>query len=322
MRTGSPPVVFKLTGLESATTCQKSNTLMFSVVEDWNRSHWTSVEPITIELSVNHYSRSLKSPAIRRVLLLLEPSVTWPLNKLGNFRFYDFVYASNSDLAGAKEVSWFNAPSDEGPFEPSQSDRADKFTVVAADKLSLIKGELYSLRRRAVCELSEQIEVFGSGWEANLARRVKKLFGELLISLSSGKPVSTDGIRPFLFWKVRSRGMVEHKHEAYSRNSYALVIENSLELRTEKLYDAIESGAIPVYVGPECSDGIPKELFVHAGPSIDEIKSAMTLARAIDKSDWHKTRKKWTESEDFKRSDVARMKAFLDQAALDVVRAL
>lgn len=322
MRAEAPPVVFKLTGLESATTCQKSNKLVSAVVEDWNNSQRTSAEPINVELSINHYSRSLARSAIRRVMLLFEPSVTWPQNSVGNFRFYDFVYAANSNLGNAKEVAWFNTPSEAEHFGHVVANRADKFTVIAADKLSLIKGELYSLRRGVISELAREIEVFGPGWEASLFQRLKKLVGEVLISISNRRLISMAGVRAFLFEKIESRGIVNHKYEAYSRNSYALVIENSMELRTEKLYDAIEMGAIPVYVGPDCSDGIPKELFVHAGPTLDEIKSALALARKIDKLAWQETRQKWIDSDDFKRSDETRMKAFLDRVALDIIGTL
>jgi hypothetical protein len=151
---------------------------------------------------------------------------------------------------------------------------------------------------------------------------LKKLLGEVLIWLRSGQKISLFGILSYFVEKVHSRGEVKNKFDAYSLNSFALVIENSMELRTEKLYDAIEMGAIPVYVGPDCSDGIPKELFIRCGPNLNEIRAAMDAARKIDKSSWLEIRQKWIESDDFRQSDETRMKAFLDRVAIQVSETL
>ncbi len=311
-------VVFVVTGLQSATTCQKSDNLISAVVEDWNRTRSSAADLLTVELAINHYSRSAKSPLTKRVLLLVEPSVTWPPNKISNFHFYDFVFAANSRLGNSIEQAWFNTPSADDQFKNLPSERNDRFTVVAADKLSLIQGELYSLRRRVVSKFRQEIEVFGPGWDATTVMRLKKLLGEVIIWLRSGQKKSRFGISAFLFDKVPSKGEVRNKFDAYSRNSFALVIENSMELRTEKLYDAIEMGAIPVYVGPDCSDGIPKDLFIQCSPNLREIRAAMDAARKIDKSSWLETRQKWIDSDNYRESDEARMKAFLDHVAIQV----
>ncbi len=311
-------VVFVLTGLESATTCQKSDKLMSAVVGDWNRARSSAADLITVELAINHYSRFAKPPVARRALLLVEPSVTWPSNKISNFHFYDLVFAANSRLGNAIEQAWFNTPTEDNQLNNLPSERDDRFTVVAADKLSLIQGELYSLRRQVVSKFCQEIDVFGPGWDSTRVKRLKKLLGEVLIWLRSGQKISLFGILPYLVEKVPSRGEVKNKFDAYSLNSFALVIENSMELRTEKLYDAIEMGAIPVYVGPDCSDGIPKELFIRCGPNLNEIRAAMDAARKIDKSSWLEIRQKWIESDDFRQSDETRIKAFLDRVAIQV----
>jgi enamine deaminase RidA (YjgF/YER057c/UK114 family) len=89
------------------------------------------------------------------------------------------------------------------------------------------------------------------------------------------------------------------------------VIENSLELRTEKLYDAIESCSIPVYVGPDVEDGIPRGLYMQAEPTLSKVLAAMESAMHIDIEQWKTARDNWMKTESYLNSDTERFNQLL-----------
>jgi hypothetical protein len=70
----------------------------------------------------------------------------------------------------------------------------------------------------------------------------------------------------------RGVGHVEDKIVTGDKYRVAVVIENSPTYVSEKLFDALRSGCVPIYVGPDLADfGIP------SGVTIQE----MPIARAI-----------------------------------------
>ena len=95
--------------------------------------------------------------------------------------------------------------------------------------------------------------------------------------------------------------MVSDKILATSGYKVALVIENSFELVTEKIFDAWLAGCIPVYVGPDLSDlGVPDELYLRALPNWVSVSESIEIALEVD-HDKHLTQlRKWIkDSPDF-----------------------
>jgi hypothetical protein len=80
-------------------------------------------------------------------------------------------------------------------------------------------------------------------------------------------------------------GEVVDKHQIMKDSKFSLVIENSNFVITEKIFDAIINGSVPIYIGPELSNfGIPKEVAIEYNyklSSFDEITSNMTDQQAI-----------------------------------------
>jgi hypothetical protein len=78
-------------------------------------------------------------------------------------------------------------------------------------------------------------------------------------------------------------GPVADKLQTASNYKFALVIENSGDYMSEKLFDALFSGCLPIYVGaPVETYGIPKNLVIQAGPSIGEIRQGIIQAQNVD----------------------------------------
>jgi hypothetical protein len=105
-------------------------------------------------------------------------------------------------------------------------------------------------------------------------------------------------------------GPAVSKKVAMEEFKVAVVIENSQEYMSEKLFDALVGGCIPVYVGPNLGIfGIPPTLYVRADATLDSVKLGISAALEMDYVIWQnqverfltddKTRQLW--SPDFAR---------------------
>jgi hypothetical protein len=159
--------------------------------------------------------------------------------------------------------------------------------------MSFIRGELYSLRRQVVTK-SELIDVFGPGWQMSATSKVKKLLAEMLIALLAGRLPKIIGLR---FWFRRPNnysGLSNDKIETLRKYKYSLVIENSVEFLTEKLFDCFFSSTIPIYVGPPLSlFGIPENLVVQVDPDLESVLNGIKAAENVDYEVWVKSLKSW-----------------------------
>lgn len=304
------PGRFIVSGLLSASLCQKSEERIIDVVADWN-NQFSDDNSIITEISINHYRKSREPSARYRVLLMIEPSVTWPRNHKKSFSDYDLVIAAAPRSQNILSRPWFNKPINPPSEITDPKLRERKFTLIAADKFSWVRGELYSMRRSFAARHSDLIEVFGDAWDKGFWHRIRTLLGELILVIRSGFFPGFSGFMNYLLQRVSALGVVKTKQEAYNRNAFALVIENSMELRTEKLYDAIEACTIPVYVGPEVDDGIPRSLYIQSDPNESAVIAAMERVLEVDIEKWKKTRETWMASPSYQQSDSQRFQQVL-----------
>ena len=132
------------------------------------------------------------------------------------------------------------------------SDRMDRAVVVNADKWSFVRGQHYWLRS-AISSSDARVDVFGPGWSRSGMVRLAHRVYELARTLTSRTLPTFRGLSVILSRPRNYLGLAADKIATMSKYKVAIVIENSSELITEKLFDAWFAGCIPVYVGP----GIP-----------------------------------------------------------------
>jgi hypothetical protein len=196
-------------------------------------------------------------------------------------------------------------------------DRMQKVILINADKWSFIRGQLYWLRA-ALATTNNSIDVFGPGWDrGNLARLAHRLF-EFIRTLAARERPNLRGIGFLLAKPLSYKGTVADKVHEMAKYKISLVIENSQELLTEKLFDAWFAGCIPVYVGPDVRKlGLPEDLAVNSEPTITSVEGAIKLADAINLSEYHKKLRSFLNSPEAAawRSDSAINAAL--EAALD-----
>lgn len=110
------------------------------------------------------------------------------------------------------------------------------------------QGSLYGARERVAAWFARrgEIDVFGPGWGSVDVRHPVSSWHNL-------------AIRP------SARGLVQNKSGVLRRAKFVLCFENMVSpgYRTEKLFDALASGAVPVYWGdPVLRDLVPESAFI------------------------------------------------------------
>lgn len=112
-------------------------------------------------------------------------------------------------------------------------------------------SELYSKRIEAIAELSKNnmIDLYGHGWERLITRTSLWL--------------------PYIknYRRIMSvyHGKCESKYNKLSEYNFCLCFENSIVegYLTEKLFDCLYTGAIPIYLGaPDIEQYIPREAYI------------------------------------------------------------
>jgi hypothetical protein len=220
------------------------------------------------------------SMGIRTVLIANEPEVVIPEHSQAKVLR---KFARVLKVGRPETRDRLNWPQTWIPIAENQ-DRLDRVVLVNADKWSFVRGQHYWLRAAASSRL-ENVDVFGYGWGRPLFVRLAHRAFELSRTIASGAVPSLRGVTKVLTRPKNYQGSIVDKNMALSRYKVALVVENSSELLTEKLFDALFAGCLPVYVGPDVdSFGIPSSLVVQVGaPTLRNVEEAVNIALNSDR---------------------------------------
>lgn len=225
--------------------------------------------------------KDLDIPASRAALVMLEPRVTAPsMYTASVLGYYQHRFAPSplwAQKVGAEDFLWPQVVS-----TPSTRRVNWKFsaTMINAEKRSAVHGSLYGLRRGVIRACDSEgipLAVFGPGWDAPPGRRVGEGVKAMARALRArqlphlAEALSSPAIRP-----TKYLGTIDEKASAFAVAPAAIVIENSRDYVSEKLFDALSAGVAPIYVGPPLETfGIPADVAVECEPD------ALTIARAL-----------------------------------------
>jgi hypothetical protein len=233
-----------------------------------------------------------------KVLLRFEPEVVNPLGYSKRFesKFDAIVSVGRSPEQSKFNLRWPQVDLGKQEYSKFEARIKDEFPIINANKISLVPGELYSLRRQLARELPG-VTLFGSGWGSGLIARVRPLLVAALLAFTSRKLDPTAAKNWFAKYS-NWRGSTDDKLCSLSRYQIALVIENSREFLSEKLFDAWKAGCIPVYVGLEDlgSLGLPRHLVVEAEPNVESVRSALERAALLDFDAFRREIRLWLDS--------------------------
>lgn len=247
----------------------------FLVVVDMNRDSKRVIEHFKLEQK-------------RCILIRQEPHVVCPANySASTIALFGKIIdvgrvCPESTLSIPCPQVWPEALPDPGSMT---SRNVSTPVLMNANKMSFIRGELYSLRRVIIHR--QAVDLYGPRWDSTGLARLKTLAGELAICLRSFRKPSPKSIAKWFRRHPRYLGLAADKISVYSGYKVVLAIENSREYVSEKLLDAIFAGCIPVYVGPPLDDfGIPDALVVKSQPNPRAVASAIEIAKAMDYPAW------------------------------------
>ena len=250
---------------------------------------------------------------VRTVLIASEPKVVIPANyskkTVANFdRIIEIGRPKSNPLLPWPQHQFSNPVNSPRP-------NSAKAILIQSRKYSFVKGQLYGLRVELAAKDS-RVHVVGYAWDESVIRTVGRLVIELGRAISAGASID---LRTFVtaFQKpINNLGPVDSKIVAMNNFKVAVVIENSQEYMSEKLFDALVGGCIPVYVGPDLADfDIPSGLYVKADATLESVRLAISKALNLDYGKWQSqvgqflsldaTRKRWEYSSAIRRICMA-----------------
>lgn len=236
------------------------------------------------------------------ILIRNEPVVVWPDNYKKKLvkRVDKTIDVGQYDNFTKDFVPW---PQDwtqivSNPIQDSE--RFERIALINGNKIGFIGGELYSLRRKCIYRISN-LDLYGAGWKMGPKRKFLIMAAEIVIAIKAGFTPNPRSLKMWFRVPKNYFGTPESKFDVLAKYKYSLVIENSDEYMSEKLFDAFIAGNIPIYVGPNVElFNIPKNLVVQANPDFESILKAIEVAREIDYQQWKKNLDEWVSSPETK----------------------
>jgi len=181
--------------------------------------------------------------------------------------------------------------------------RKNKLVLIAANKVSATSNSNYKLRRRLAKQMSpHEIDVYGGLWNSSLRNRMSHRLAVGLYSIKTGYFPNLIALYGSLFSKYRNYlGELENKHLIIQKYKYSLVIENSSDYCSEKLFDAILNGSIPIYIGPKNNQiSLPDNLYYSCNGSVVEIRKILNSQQEKNVNDMLDSMKNFLQSKNFK----------------------
>jgi hypothetical protein len=135
-------------------------------------------------------------------------------------------------------------------------------SLIASNKVSATKKNNYSLRRNLAHSFSKStLNIYGGLWDANFLNKLDHRLRVAIHALRNRTFPNPFTIYGSFFRRYKNFiREVENKQSFVKNSKFSLVVENSNDVVTEKLFDALINGSIPIYYGPPLKDmGIPGE---------------------------------------------------------------
>jgi hypothetical protein len=231
-----------------------------------SKGHEVSSEPYGTNcdalIAHKHSSEALKEaddncvPKNRRVLVLWEPAIVekerYQREVLEN---YGTVFAPSVKWAqkvGANDFKWPQDKVQEIEKFNTWRLRKEKTVIIQGNKFSARKGELYTLRRKVIKKFENDIHLYGTNWNRGFA------FDWLHWSMSAINS-SIAEISFGSLWGIGKNysnyfGSINSKSNILQQYKTAIVIENSADFVSEKLFDCVSAGCLVIYIGPNLSE--------------------------------------------------------------------
>lgn len=229
--------------------------------------------PLEKRVLVIREGRSVRPDQYRRRVLKKYGSVFVPTHNLSLGR-YCFTYEDGflpRDLGSSSEVV----------RQPGS------FCIVNTNKFSLHPESNYSLRQRLIVELTAsgiEMALAGSRWDANTSTYAFLQLKEFLNAIRHVSPIDLTKLRrpipPKVRTHIRFEGFVTNSVEFMRKHVFVLIVENDSFCITEKFFDAVSAGCIPIYYGPNLDAyGVPQDIYIKIDDSVQVAELLSRLER-------------------------------------------
>jgi hypothetical protein len=180
----------------------------------------------------------------------------WDVNKHKEFKK---IFTWHDDFVDNKKYVKFNFPNEIKLTPVGVENRKGFLTSISGNKTNNHPLELYSKRLETMKWFEEHhpdhFDYYGIGWDYKFNVRWQKLFRKLnvLQFMPSNRSLSY-------------KGRVEEKLNTLRNYKFALCYENGRDINgyiTEKIFDCLFAGTIPIYWGPKnVSHYVPENCFI------------------------------------------------------------
>ena len=194
-------------------------------------------------------------------LLLFETELIRPDNwDLKKHEAFKKIFTWNDKIIDGKKYIKFNFPNEVKMTTPGLRGRTGFLTSISGNKTSTHPLELYSKRLESIKWFSknhpEDFIYYGIGWDYSFSLRTQKILKKLHLLSFFPKNQSTS-----------YGGRVDEKLTTLRKFKFALCYENGRDITgyiTEKIFDCLFAGTIPVYWGAEnISAYIPEGCYIN-----------------------------------------------------------
>ena len=228
----------------------------------------TEKSDFDIYIAINHnkniYSRMNQPQKVaKKVLIRLEPYSVFPAQYSSKIESkYDIVISPGS-VNDFKNSSYFigfphsiqknpakptfkNQPSLEAFIEMNSKTLESNWrnrnllcSMVAANKVSITRNSNYKLRRQLASKFNtEKLQIFGPLWNDPLLDKLAHRVKTLKFNVNYGSIVNLIEVYGNLFKKYpHAKGIIEDKYSVLFNSKFSLVVENSMEYVSEKIFD-------------------------------------------------------------------------------------
>jgi len=238
-------------------------------------------QQVDLVIFMNNHSRLLRKlrsnqPKVQCVLVLWEPRVTRPANFIAkDLNLYDAIFSPSKDWVNGTKVKFFNWPqckADLRKLDQKEWLRRSNIPVMfQANKFSFVRGENYSLRREIINVFGEELKVFGRDWNSIKLTSLNLLKGFYPV-IRDFKQFDISLPKQIYVRAFNYCGFIPNKRNELRKSKFSIIVENSSDYVSEKIFESITTGSLVLYVGPDLeSFGIPANIVVHCPNDANEI---------------------------------------------------
>jgi hypothetical protein len=225
--------------------------------------------------ALEKYLFSSEIPVNKRILVNWEPYIVERVRYRPEvFNRFGSRFAPSVEWAAKVNGTSFKWPQDE-IVDPdiflNWSDRSNSAVMIQGNKFSARKGELYSLRRKVLNMLhAKELTLFGTNWNSGL--KFDWWHWSRSIINSNLREISFTSFFGMGRNYDQYKGKIDNKTLVLSKYRICIVIENSADFVSEKLFDAVRAGCVVVYVGPNLEKyDVPKSSAIEVAPNPNAI---------------------------------------------------